>query len=299
MLGFIIFLIVIILIIMLIVSCIKIVPQANAYVVERLGKYFTTWNAGLHIKMPFIDQVVRRISLKEQVADFEPQPVITKDNVTMMIDSIVFFYVQDPKLMTYGVERPIAAIENLSATTLRNIIGTMTLDETLTSRDLINGQITTILDEATDKWGIKVTRVEVKNIIPPRDVQDQMERQMRAERERREKILQAEGEKRAAILEAEGQKEAMILKATAKKESMITEAEGQAVAMERVFKAQALGIQMINEANPSKPYLTIEGYKALEKLADGQSTKIIVPSNLQDIAGTLSALGEVMKKDNK
>ena len=217
----------------------------------------------------------------------------------MQIDTVVYFQITDPKLYTYGVENPINAIENLTATTLRNIIGDLELDETLTSRDIINSKMRSILDEATDPWGVKVGRVEVKNIIPPRDVQDQMERQMRAERERREKILQAEGEKRAAILEAEGQKEAMILKATAKKESMITEAEGQAVAMERVFKAQALGIQMINEANPSKPYLTIEGYKALEKLADGQSTKIIVPSNLQDIAGTLSALGEVMKKDNK
>ena len=217
----------------------------------------------------------------------------------MSLCRLILLSITDPKLYTYGVENPINAIENLTATTLRNIIGDLELDETLTSRDIINSKMRSILDEATDPWGVKVGRVEVKNIIPPRDVQDQMERQMRAERERREKILQAEGEKRAAILEAEGQKEAMILKATAKKESMITEAEGQAVAMERVFKAQALGIQMINEANPSKPYLTIEGYKALEKLADGQSTKIIVPSNLQDIAGTLSALGEVMKKDNK
>ena len=291
--------ILIIIVIVILASCIKIVPQANAFVVERLGAYQGTWEVGLHFKLPIIDRVAKRVLLKEQVVDFAPQPVITQDNVTMRIDTVVYFQITDPKLFAYGVENPIMAIENLTATTLRNIIGDLELDETLTSRDIINSKMRSILDEATDPWGVKVGRVEVKNIIPPRDVQDQMERQMRAERERREKILQAEGEKRAAILEAEGQKEAMILKATAKKESMITEAEGQAVAMERVFKAQALGIQMINEANPSKPYLTIEGYKALEKLADGQSTKIIVPSNLQDIAGTLSALGEVMKKDNK
>ena len=297
--GIIGFILVVIIVVSLFAYYVRIIPQAKAFVIERLGAYHTTWHTGIHILLPFVDRIANKVSLKEIVKDFDPQPVITKDNVTMQIDTVVYFQITDPKLYTYGVENPINAIENLTATTLRNIIGDLELDETLTSRDIINSKMRSILDEATDPWGVKVGRVEVKNIIPPRDVQDQMERQMRAERERREKILQAEGEKRAAILEAEGQKEAMILKATAKKESMITEAEGQAVAMERVFKAQALGIQMINEANPSKPYLTIEGYKALEKLADGQSTKIIVPSNLQDIAGTLSALGEVMKKDNK
>ncbi|MGN1054448.1 MAG: SPFH domain-containing protein, partial [Erysipelotrichaceae bacterium] len=297
--GIIGFILVLIIVVSLFAYYVRIIPQAKAFVIERLGAYHTTWHTGIHILLPFVDRIANKVSLKEIVKDFDPQPVITKDNVTMQIDTVVYFQITDPKLYTYGVENPINAIENLTATTLRNIIGDLELDETLTSRDIINSKMRSILDEATDPWGVKVGRVEVKNIIPPRDVQDQMERQMRAERERREKILQAEGEKRAAILEAEGQKEAMILKATAKKESMITEAEGQAVAMERVFKAQALGIQMINEANPSKPYLTIEGYKALEKLADGQSTKIIVPSNLQDIAGTLSALGEVMKKDNK
>ena len=297
MLGFIIFLIVIILIIMLIVSCIKIVPQANAYVVERLGKYFTTWNAGLHIKMPFIDQVVRRISLKEQVADFEPQPVITKDNVTMMIDSIVFFYVQDPKLMTYGVESPIAAIENLSATTLRNIIGTMTLDETLTSRDLINGQITTILDEATDKWGIKVTRVEVKNITPPKSIQDAMEKQMKAEREKREAILKAEGEKQSAITRAEGEKESAILRADAVKEKMIREAQGEAEAIKKMAEAKAEAIRLVNEAKPSKEYLAIRSMEATEKMADGQATKLIVPSDLQNLAGLTSVVKESFKAE--
>ena len=282
---------------MLVVSCIKIVPQANAYVVERLGKYFTTWNAGLHIKMPFIDQVVRRISLKEQVADFEPQPVITKDNVTMMIDSIVFFYVQDPKLMTYGVESPIAAIENLSATTLRNIIGTMTLDETLTSRDLINGQITTILDEATDKWGIKVTRVEVKNITPPKSIQDAMEKQMKAEREKREAILKAEGEKQSAITRAEGEKESAILRADAVKEKMIREAQGEAEAIKKMAEAKAEAIRLVNEAKPSKEYLAIRSMEATEKMADGQATKLIVPSDLQNLAGLTSVVKESFKAE--
>lgn len=294
-LGFILFIIIFLTIIGLITYYIRIIPQAKAYVIERLGAYHKTWNTGIHILLPFIDRIANKVSLKEIVKDFPPQPVITKDNVTMQIDTVVYFQITDPKLYTYGVENPVSAIENLTATTLRNIIGELELDETLTSRDIINSKMRSILDEATDPWGVKVGRVEVKNIIPPRDVQDQMERQMRAERERREKILQAEGEKRASILEAEGQKEAMILKATAKKEAMIAEAEGQARAMERIFEAQANGIRAINEANPSKPYLTIEGYKALEKLADGQSTKIIVPSNLQDIAGTLASISEVIK----
>ena len=294
-LGFILFIIIFLTIIGLITYYIRIIPQAKAYVIERLGAYHKTWNTGIHILLPFIDRIANKVSLKEIVKDFPPQPVITKDNVTMQIDTVVYFQITDPKLYTYGIENPVSAIENLTATTLRNIIGELELDETLTSRDIINSKMRSILDEATDPWGVKVGRVEVKNIIPPRDVQDQMERQMRAERERREKILQAEGEKRASILEAEGQKEAMILKATAKKEAMIAEAEGQARAMERIFEAQANGIRAINEANPSKPYLTIEGYKALEKLADGQSTKIIVPSNLQDIAGTLASISEVIK----
>ena len=274
---------------------VRIVPQAKAYVIERLGAYNGTWNTGIHFLVPFIDRISNKVSLKEIVKDFDPQPVITKDNVTMQIDTVVYFQITDPKLYTYGVENPISAIENLTATTLRNIIGDLELDETLTSRDVINTQMRSILDEATDPWGVKVGRVEVKNILPPRDVQDQMERQMRAERERREKILQAEGEKRAAILEAEGEKESTILRAAAKKEAMIAEAEGQAQAMERVFEAQAYGIKAINEANPSNQYLTIEGYKALEKLANGQSTKLIVPSNLQDISATLASLTEVVK----
>ena len=296
MIGYIIAILVILLVIAFIASLIKIVPQANAYVVERLGKYYTTWNAGLHIKMPIIDQVVRKISLKEQVADFEPQPVITKDNVTMMIDSIVFFYVQDPKLMTYGVERPIAAIENLSATTLRNIIGTMTLDETLTSRDLINGQITTILDEATDKWGIKVNRVEVKNIQPPRSIQDAMEKQMRAEREKREAILTAEGQKQSAITLAEGEKEAAILRADAVKEKRIREAEGEAQALLAVQRAQAESIRLINEANPSAQYLKLKQYEAATQMANGQATKIIVPNDIADLSGTVTAIAETVRK---
>ena len=296
MLGFIIFLIVIILIIMLIVSCIKIVPQANAYVVERLGKYFTTWNAGLHIKMPFIDRVVRRISLKEQVADFEPQPVITKDNVTMMIDSIVFFYVQDPKLMTYGVERPIAAIENLSATTLRNIIGELELDETLTSRDVINSKMRSILDEATDPWGIKVTRVEVKNIEPPQAIQEAMEKQMRAERERREQILIAEGHKQAAILEAEGKKQALILESEAQKEAAIQKAKGEAEAIREVQQATAQGLKMIKEVSADDSVIRLRALEAFEKVADGQATKIIIPSDIQSAAGLVTSLQELTHK---
>ena len=297
--GIISFLIIFILVIAVFAYHVRIVPQARAYVIERLGAYHSTWGTGIHIMFPFIDRIANKVSLKEIVQDFAPQPVITKDNVTMQIDTVVYFQITDPKLYTYGVENPINAIENLTATTLRNIIGDLELDETLTSRDIINSKMRAILDEATDPWGVKVGRVEVKNIIPPRDVQEQMERQMRAERERREKILQAEGEKRAAILEAEGQKESMILKASAKKEAMITEAEGQATAMERVFQAQAYGIKAINDAAPGQAYLTIEGYKALEKLANGQSTKLIVPSNLQDISGTLAALSEVVKDTNK
>ena len=289
------FIVLFIIILSLLMYHVRIVPQAKAYVIERLGAYSGTWNTGIHFLVPFIDRISNKVSLKEIVKDFEPQPVITKDNVTMQIDTVVYFQITDPKLYTYGVENPVSAIENLTATTLRNIIGDLELDETLTSRDVINTQMRAILDEATDPWGVKVGRVEVKYILPPRDVQDQMERQMRAERERREKILQAEGEKRAAILTAEGEKESTILRANAKKEAMIAEAEGQAQAMERVFEAQAYGIKAINNANPSNEYLTIEGYKALEKMANGQSTKLIIPSNLQDISGTLASLTEVVK----
>ena len=280
----------------IITSCVKIVPQAKSYVVERLGAYHQTWSVGVHFKIPFIDHIANKVSLKEIVLDFEPQPVITEDNVTMQIDTVVYFQITDPKLYTYGVENPIGALENLTATTLRNIIGDLELDETLTSIDIINTKMRTILDEATDPWGIKVGRVEVKNIIPPRDIQDSMEKQMRAERERREAILRAEGEKTAAILTAEGEKESTILRANAKKEAMIAEAEGQAQAMERVFEAQARGIELINNANPTKEYLAMKGFETLTKVADGQSTKIIVPSNLADIAGTLEALSETIKK---
>lgn len=281
------------------IYCIRIVPQAKSYVIERLGAYHQTWRTGVHILIPFFDRISNKVSMKEIVKDFEPQPVITKDNVTMQIDTVVYFQITDPKLYTYGVERPLSAIENLTATTLRNIIGDLELDETLTSRDIINTKMRAILDEATDPWGVKVARVEVKNIIPPRDIQDSMEKQMRAERERRESILRAEGEKRAAILTAEGEKESMILRANAKKESMIAEAEGQAQAMERVFQAQARGIDMINNSDPSKGFLTLKGYEALQQLANGQATKIIVPSNLQDIAGTLAGISEVLKDPKK
>ena len=288
-------LIILVLLIIGLIRCICIVPQANAWVVEFLGQYKATWEAGLHIKIPFFYKVVKRVSLKEQVADFEPQPVITKDNVTMMVDSVVFFEVFNAKMFSYGVERPIAAIENLSATTLRNIIGSMTLDETLTSRDSINGQITTILDEATDKWGIKVNRVEVKNIQPPRSIQDAMEKQMRAEREKREAILTAEGKKQSAITLAEGEKEAAILRADAVKEQRIREAEGEAQALLAVQRAQAESIRLINEANPSGQYLQLKQYETAAQMANGQATKIIVPSDISNLAGTVGAIAEVAK----
>lgn len=288
-------LVILLLLVIGLIRCICIVPQANAWVVEFLGQYKATWEAGLHIKIPFFYRVVKKVSLKEQVADFEPQPVITKDNVTMMVDSVVFFEVFNAKMFSYGVERPIAAIENLSATTLRNIIGSMTLDETLTSRDSINGQITTILDDATDKWGIKVNRVEVKNIQPPRSIQDAMEKQMRAEREKREAILTAEGKKQSAITLAEGEKEAAILRADAVKEQRIREAEGEAQALLAVQRAQAESIRLINEANPSNQYLTLKKYEAAAQMADGQATKIVVPSDIANLAGTVSAIAEVAK----
>ncbi len=278
---------------------VRIVPQASAYVTERLGAYHSTWTTGVHIMVPFFDRIANKVTLKEIVKDFDPQPVITKDNVTMQIDTVVYFQITDPKLYTYGVVGPITAIENLTATTLRNIIGDLELDETLTSRDIINTKMRAILDEATDPWGIKVNRVEVKNIIPPRDIQEAMEKQMRAERERRESILRAEGEKKSAILTAEGEKESLILRADAKKAAMIAEAEGKAEAMERIYEAQARGIEMIKNANPTKEYLSLKSLETYEKLADGKSTKIIVPSELQNMATTLTNVGELLSVDKK
>ena len=273
---------------------IVIVPQASAYVIERMGIYRSTWGAGLHFKIPFIERVAKKVSLKEQVVDFKPQPVITRDNVTMQIDTVVFFQVTDSKLYTYGVDRPLSAIENLCATTLRNIIGEMELDHTLTSRDVINTKITAILDEATDKWGIKVNRVEVKNIIPPAEIQDAMERQMKAERLRRESILRAEGEKRSAILVAEGEKESAILRADAVREQRIREAQGEAQAILEVQKALADSIRMLNEAAPNNQVLALKSLEALGKVADGKATKLIIPSNLQDLAGTVASIKELI-----
>jgi len=272
---------------------VKIVPQATVFVIERLGTYYATWETGLHFKIPFFDRVAKRVSIKEQVVDFKPQPVITKDNVTMQIDTVVFYQITDAKLFTYGVERPLSAIENLTATTLRNIIGEMELDSTLTSRDIINVKITSILDTATDKWGIKVNRVELKNIIPPREIQDAMEKQMKAERERRETLLRAEGEKKSAILIAEGEKESAILRAEAVKEAKIREAQGEAEAILVVQKALADSITLLNEANPSSAVLTLKSYEAFEKAADGKATKIIVPSEIQSLASLVSSVKEV------
>ena len=299
----------IVVVLLIIISNIKIVPQAYAYVIERLGVYHGTWETGLHFKMPFIDRIARRVLLKEQVADFAPQPVITKDNVTMQIDTVVYFQITDPKLYTYGIDRPMVAIENLTATTLRNIIGDLELDETLTSRDIINSKMRVILDEATDPWGIKVNRVELKNILPPREIQDAMEKQMKAERERREAILIAEGEKKSAILVAEGkkqsailqaeaEKQAAILKAEAAKEAAIKEAEGEAEAILKVQSALAEGIKLLNQADPKEAVLTIKSLEAFEKAADGKATKIIIPSNIQGIAGLASSITEVIKSDN-
>ncbi|MFV0392940.1 MAG: SPFH domain-containing protein [Coprobacillaceae bacterium] len=288
-----------IVVVSIIASTIRIVPQSKAYVVERIGAYNRTCQVGLHILIPFLDRVANRVSLKEQVVDFAPQPVITKDNVTMQIDTVIYYQITDSKLFTYGVERPINAIENLTATTLRNIIGDLELDETLTSRDIINSQMRSILDEATDPWGIKVHRVEVKNIIPPRDIQEAMEKQMRAERERREAILQAEGKKTAAILNAEGDKESMILRATAEKEAQIAYAEGEAEALRLVYEAQAKGIEYINGASPDQAYVTLQGFKALETLSKGEATKIIIPSELQGMAGLATTLTEVIKDKKK
>ena len=279
-------------ILLIVVTNIVIVPQSMVYVVERLGSYSDTWSAGLHVKIPFIERIAKKVSLKEQVADFPPQPVITRDNVTMQIDTVVFFQVMDAKLYTYGVNQPIAAIESLSATTLRNIIGEMELDHTLTSRDTINSKITAILDEATDKWGIKVNRVEVKNIIPPREIQEAMEKQMKAEREKRAVILKADGEKQAAITAAEGEKESAILRAEAVKQQRIREAEGEAEALLTVQKAQADAIRMINEANPNHNFLALRSMEAMEKVADGKATKLIVPSDMQNLAATVAAIKE-------
>jgi regulator of protease activity HflC (stomatin/prohibitin superfamily) len=292
MLPLIIFLLILIIIV---ARNIIIVPQAAEFVTERLGVYHNTWGAGVHIKAPFIDRVVKKVSLKEQVVDFAPQPVITRDNVTMQIDTVVFFQVTDSKLYTYGVERPISAIENLSATTLRNIIGDMELDHTLTSRDVINTKITTSLDVATDKWGIKINRVELKNIIPPREIQDAMEKQMKAERERRESILRAEGEKTSQILVAEGEKESAILRADAAKTAKIKEAEGEAEALLKIYQAQADGIRLINEANPTKEYITLQSFDALAKVSQGQATKIIIPSELQNVGGLVASIKELSK----
>ena len=287
-------LVIIVIFLVVIIANIKIVPQANAFVIERLGAYATTWATGLHLKIPFIERISRRVSLKEQVIDFPPQPVITKDNVTMQIDTVVYFQITDPKLYTYGVERPISAIENLTATTLRNIIGELELDHTLTSRDVINSKIRVILDEATDAWGIKVNRVELKNIIPPKEIQISMEKQMKAERERRESILRAEGEKRSEILVAEGHKEAAILKAEAIKEAKIREAQGEAEAIMSIQKALADSIKMLNEAAPSDKVIALKSLEAFEKAADGKATKIIIPSELQSLAGMATSLKEIL-----
>ena len=303
--GIIVLLVVIVLVLWILASCIRIVPQAYAVVLERLGAYKATWGTGIHFKVPFIERVARRVNLKEQVVDFPPQPVITKDNVTMQIDTVVFFQITDPKLYAYGVENPIMAIENLSATTLRNIIGDMELDETLTSREVINTRMRASLDEATDPWGIKVNRVELKNIIPPAAIQDAMEKQMKAERERREAILKAEGEKRStilvaegkkqsAILDAEAEKQAAILHAEAQQERMIKEAEGQAQAVLKVQQATAEGLRMIKEAGADESVLTLKSLEALTKVADGKATKIIIPSEIQGIAGLATSLKEIM-----
>lgn len=286
-------LILIVLVLIVFIANIKIVPQANAYIVERFGGYHDTWGVGLHFKVPFIDRIARRVNLKEQVVDFPPQPVITEDNVTMQIDTVVYYQITDPKSYTYGVERPMMAIENLTATTLRNIIGDLELDETLTSRDTVNTKMRTILDEATDPWGIKINRVELKNILPPREIQDAMEKQMKAERERRESILIAEGSKKSAILIAEGEKESAILKAEAKKQAAIKEAEGEAEAILQLQTAIAEGIRRINDAKPSEAYLTIKALESLEKVADGRSTKIIIPSQIQGLAGLAASLKEL------
>ncbi len=308
--GWLILIVLLLIVLILLLSCVKIVPQATAMVVERLGGYRATWSVGLHVKAPFIDRVAKKVILKEQVVDFAPQPVITKDNVTMRIDTAVFFQITDPKLFAYGVENPIMAIENLTATTLRNIIGDLELDQTLTSRETINTKMRASLDIATDPWGIKVNRVELKNIIPPAAIQDAMEKQMKAERERREAILRAEGEKKSTVLVAEGKKEsaildaeaektAAILRAEAQKEKMIREAEGQAEAILKVQKANADGLRFLKDAGADETVLALKSFEALTKVADGKATKIIIPSELQNVAGTLTALAETVKTEKK
>lgn len=304
--GTIFMIIIILLIVYIVTSCVRIVPQAQAYVIERLGAYNGTWSVGMHFKVPFIDRVAKKVLLKEQVVDFAPQPVITKDNVTMRIDTVIFYQITDPKLFAYGVDNPIVAIENLTATTLRNIIGDLELDETLTSRETINTKMRASLDSATDPWGIKVNRVELKNIIPPAEIQDAMERQMKAEREKRESILRSQGEKEsailvaqgkkeAAILDAEAEKQAAILRAEAKRESMIREAEGQAEAIKTVQQASADGIRMLNDAQASKEVLQLKSLEAFSKAADGKATKIIIPSEIQGMAGLAKSFSEVIK----
>ena len=299
MLPYIIIGIVALIVIIILVRCVRIVQQAKAYVIERLGAYKTTWNVGLHFKLPFIERVAKVVSLKEQVADFPPQPVITEDNVTMQIDTVVYFQITDPKLYTYGIERPIVAIENLSATTLRNIIGDLELDQCLTSRDVINTKMRSILDEATAPWGIKVNRVELKNILPPREIQNAMEKQMKAERERREAILRAEGEKKSAILTAEGEKEAAILRADAKKQAQILEAQGEAEAILTVQRATAEGIKLINESAPTDPVIKIKALEAFTAAANGRATKIIIPSEIQGLAGLAEGIVEAVKEPQK
>ena len=287
--------IVLLVIIVIFIRSIVIVSQAETVIVQRLGKYSKTLPAGIHLITPILEKQVKKVSLKEKVADFPPQPVITKDNVTMQIDTVVYFCITDPKLYTYGVEHPMQAIENLTATTLRNLIGDLELDQTLTSRDTINQKMRTILDEATDPWGIKINRVELKNILPPRDIQEAMEKQMRAERQKRESILKADGEKQAAILSAQGEREAAILRAEAKKIAMETEAEGQAAALLKVYQAQAAGIKAINDANPTSAYLTLKGYEALEKISNSPSSKIVVPTDIANVTGLIASMKEVVK----
>ena len=297
--GYIVLIVVVAVILIVIAASFRLVTQTKKVVVERLGGYYTTWGVGIHFLVPIIDRVASTVSLKEQVKDFDPQPVITKDNVTMQIDTVVFFSITDPKAYTYGTESPLHAIEKISATTLRNIIGDLDLDQTLTSRDLINTQMRKILDEATDPWGIKVNRVEVKNILPPKDIRDSMEKQMRAERERRQTILIAEGEKRAEILRAEGEAQAVILRADAVKQQKIKEAEGDADAIYKLKEAESLGIKLIKDAKPYRAVLTIKAYEALEKVANGQATKIIVPTNITDLASTVLVGAEVAKEKSK
>ena len=292
-----IFVILLVILLVFAIASLRIVPEAQTCVIQRFGRYHATWGPGVHFLVPVMDSVAKKISMKEQVADFEPQPVITKDNVTMQIDTVVYFKIFDPQLFTYGVERPITAIENLCATTLRNIVGGMDLDSTLTGRDTINGEITQILDEATDKWGIKVNRVEVKNIMPPREIQESMEKQMKAERDKRQAILLAEGEKQAAITRAEGEKESAILRADAAREKAIREAQGQAEAILTVQRARAESIKLMNEANPSQRVLALQGLDALGKVADGQATKIIIPSELQNLGGLIPTMKELASEE--